>query len=277
MDEKIKKTATKLQGLVKHYDGPPGEVYYDVRKIAETQSEYFFHLGADNIIKLTLYIYSLKKTGDLKLGEKMINNLSFIQLLTTENKSTIQECESCYGSGMERCERCKGSGLIECPKCDGDGEVSCDWCDENDDEECDECDGSETMNCNSCEGSGEVYCPSCRREGETVCETCGGEGGITSEDEVSYEIYFIATWNKQIQDLCELRAESLEPVMSLTQFLRLSNDYLQLTRWDGSAELNIDKDQMYCLDYSNEPEMYLQKNMLIRPRNRYIRDLDYLK
>ena len=167
--------------------------------------------------------------------------------------------------------------MIECPKCDGDGEVSCDWCDENDDEECDECLGSETMNCSNCKGSGDVYCPSCRREGETVCETCGGEGEITSEDEVSYEIYFIATWNKQIQDLCELRAETLEPVMSLTQFLRLSNDYLQLTRWDGSAELNIDKDQMYCLDYSNEPEMYLQKNMLIRPRNRYIRDLDYLK
>ena len=276
MDEKIKKTAAKLQGLVIHYDDP-GEVYYDVRKIAETQSDYFFHLGADNIIKLTLYIYSLKKTGDLKLGEKMINNLSFIQLLVTNNEPSIKECESCAGSGMETCERCKGSGLIECPKCDGDGEVSCDWCDENDDEECDECFGSETMSCNNCEGSGYVYCPSCRREGETVCETCGGEGEIESEIEVSYEIYFIATWNKQIQDFCELRTETLEPVMSLSQFLRLSNDYLQLTRWDGSAELNIDKDQMYCLDFSNEPEIYLQKNMLIRPRNRYIRDLDYLK
>ena len=277
MDEKIKKTATKLQGLVKHYDGPPGEVYYDVRKIAETQSEYFFHLGADNIIKLTLYIYSLKKTGDLKLGEKMINNLSFIQLLTTENKSTIQECESCYGSGMERCERCKGSGLIECPKCDGDGEVSCDWCDENDDEECDECLGSETMNCSNCKGSGDVYCPSCRREGETVCETCGGEGEIVDENEVDYEIYFIATWNKQIQDLCELRAKTLEPVMSLTQFLRSIDKFLELTRWKNSGPLKVDKDQMYCIHYSNEPEMHLQKNMLIRPRNRYIRDLDYLK
>lgn len=276
MDDKIKKTATKLQGLVIHYDDP-GEVYYDVRKIAETQSDYFYYLGPDNIIKLTLYIYSLKKTGDLKLGEKMINNLSFIQLLVTNNEPSIKECESCAGSGMETCERCKGSGLIECPKCDGDGEVSCDWCDENDDEECDECFGSETMNCSNCEGSGDIYCPSCRREGETVCRTCGGEGEIESENEVSYEIYFIATWNKQIQDFCELRAETLEPVMSLTQFLRLSNDYLQLTRWDGSAELNIDKDQMYCLDFSNEPEMYLQKNMLIRPRNRYIRDLNYLK
>ena len=276
MDEKIKKIASNLQDLVSHYDNP-GEVYYDIRKIAETQSDYFYYLGPDNIIKLTLYIYSLKKTGDLKLGEKMINNLSFVQLLTTENKSTIKECESCDGSGMESCEKCKGTGSIECPTCEGDGEVSCEWCDDYDGEECDECLGSETMNCSNCKGSGEVYCPSCRREGETVCETCGGEGEIESEDEVSYEIYFIATWNKQIQDLCELRTETLEPVMSLTQFLRLSNDYLQLTRWDGSAELNIDKDQMYCLDYSNEPEMHLQKNMLIRPRNRYIRDLDYLK
>lgn len=277
MDEKIKKTATKLQGLVKHYDGPPGEVYYDVRKIAETQSEYFFHLGADNIIKLTLYIYSLKKTGDFKLGEKMINNLSFIQLLVTDNEPSIKECKSCDGSGMSRCERCKGSGLIECPKCDGDGEVSCDWCDENDDEECDECLGSETMNCSNCKGSGDVYCPSCRREGETVCETCGGEGEIVDENEVDYEIYFIATWNKQIQDLCELRAETLEPVMSLTQFLRSIDKFLELTRWKNSGPLKVDKDQMYCIHYSNEPEMYLQKNMLIRPTNRYIRNLDYLE
>jgi hypothetical protein len=276
MDEKIKKTATKLQGLVKHYDDP-GEVYYDVRKIAESQSDYFQYLGPDNVIKLTLYIYSLKKTGDLKLGEKMINNLSFIQLLVTNNEPSIKECKSCDGSGMERCERCKGSGLIECPTCDGDGEVSCEWCDDYDMDECEECNGSETINCNSCAGSGEVYCPSCGGAEETVCETCGGEGEIVDEYEVVYEIYFIATWNKQIQDLCELRAETLEPVMSLTRFLRLSDEFLELIRWKNSGPLKVDKDQMYCIHYSNEPEMYLQKNMLIRPTNRYIRNLDYLE
>jgi RecJ-like exonuclease len=178
---------------------------------------------------------------------------------------------------MERCKRCNGIGFIECPKCDGDGEVSCDWCDGDDSEECDECNGSETMNCNSCEGSGDVYCPSCLRDGETVCETCGGEGEIVDEYEVVYEIYFIATWNKQIQDLCELRAETLEPVMSLTRFLRLSDEFLELIRWENSGPLKVDKDQMYCIHYSNEPEMYLQKNMLIRPTNRYIRNLDYLE
>jgi RecJ-like exonuclease len=144
-------------------------------------------------------------------------------------------------------------------------------------DECEECNGSETINCNSCAGSGEVYCPSCGGAEETVCETCGGEGEIVDEYEVVYEIYFIATWNKQIQDLCELRAETLEPVMSLTRFLRLSDEFLELIRWKNSGPLKVDKDQMYCIHYSNEPEMYLQKNMLIRPTNRYIRNLDYLE
>ena len=276
MDERIKKVAQKLQKSIKNYDDV-GFVYQGVRMIAMDQTDYFLHFGPDFLIKLTLYIYSLKKTGDLKLGEKMINNLSFIQLLVTDNEPSIKECKSCDGSGMERCERCKGSGLIECPTCDGDGEVSCEWCDDYDMEECEECNGSETMNCNSCAGSGEVYCPSCGGAEETVCETCGGEGEIVDEYEVVYEIYFIATWNKQIQDLCELRAETLEPVMSLTRFLRLSDEFLELIRWKNSGPLKVDKDQMYCIHYSNEPEMYLQKNMLIRPTNRYIRDLDYLK
>jgi hypothetical protein len=276
MDERIKKVAQKLQKSIKNYDDV-GSVHQGVRIIARDQTDYFLHFGPDFLIKLTLYIYSLKKTGDLKLGEKMINNLSFIQLLVTDNEPSIKECKSCDGSGMERCERCKGSGLIECPTCDGDGEVSCEWCDDYDMEECEECNGSETMNCNSCAGSGEVYCPSCGGAEETVCETCGGEGEIVDEYEVVYEIYFIATWNKQIQDLCELRAETLEPVMSLTRFLRLSDEFLELIRWENSGPLKVDKDQMYCIHYSNEPEMYLQKNMLIRPTNRYIRNLDYLE
>jgi len=276
MDERIKKVAQKLQKSIKNYDDV-GSVHQGVRMIAMDQTDYFLHFGPDFLIKLTLYIYSLKKTGDLKLGEKMINNLSFIQLLVTDNEPSIKECKSCDGSGMERCERCKGSGLIECPTCDGDGEVSCEWCDDYDMDECEECNGSETINCNSCAGSGEVYCPSCGGAEETVCETCGGEGEIVDEYEVVYEIYFIATWNKQIQDLCELRAETLEPVMSLTRFLRLSDEFLELIRWKNSGPLKVDKDQMYCIHYSNEPEMYLQKNMLIRPTNRYIRNLDYLE
>jgi len=276
MDERIKKVAQKLQKSIKNYDDV-GFVYQGVRMIAMDQTDYFLHFGPDFLIKLTLYIYSLKKTGDLKLGEKMINNLSFIQLLVTDNEPSIKECKSCGGSGMEICDRCKGIGFIECPKCDGDGEVSCEWCDGDDSEECDECLGEETMNCDKCGGEGGIHCPTCKGESETVCETCGGEGEIVDEYEVVYEIYFIATWNKQIQDLCELRAETLEPVMSLTRFLRLSDEFLELIRWENSGPLKVDKDQMYCIHYSNEPEMYLQKNMLIRPTNRYIRNLDYLE
>jgi hypothetical protein len=276
MDERIKKVAQKLQKSIKNYDDV-GSVHQGVRIIARDQTDYFLHFGPDFLIKLTLYIYSLKKTGDLKLGEKMINNLSFIQLLVTDNEPSIKECKSCDGSGMEICYRCKGIGFIECPKCDGDGEVSCEWCDGDDSEECDECLGEEPMNCDKCGGEGGIHCPTCKGESETVCETCGGEGETVDEYEVVYEIYFIATWNKQIQDLCELRAETLEPVMSLTRFLRLSDEFLELIRWENSGPLKVDKDQMYCIHYSNEPEMYLQKNMLIRPTNRYIRNLDYLE
>lgn len=276
MDERIKKTASKLQDLVRHHDDV-SEVYYDIRMISQSQSDYFLSLGPDNLIKLTIYVYSLKKTGNFELGEKMIDKLTFIQLLTTENKPAVKECESCDGMGETPCEICRGSGLIECSRCDGSGEVSCEWCDEYDIEGgCEECDGRETMDCNRCQGSGAVDCRACNN-GQKVCITCGGEGEVTSEDEVSYEVYFIATWNKQIIDLCELRAKTLEPVMSLTRFLPASSEYLELSRWEGSAPLNIDRDQMYCIDYSTEPNLYLQKNMIIRPRNSSIGNIEYLE
>ena len=92
MDERIKKVAQKLHKSIKNYNDV-SEVYQGVRTIALQQTDYFSHFGPDFLIKLTLYIYSFKTTGDFKLGEKMVNNLSFIQLLTTNNEPSIKECE----------------------------------------------------------------------------------------------------------------------------------------------------------------------------------------
>jgi hypothetical protein len=269
MDERIKKVAQKLQKSIKNYDDV-GSVHQGVRIIARDQTDYFLHFGPDFLIKLTLYIYSLKKTGDLKLGEKMINNLSFIQLLVTDNEPSIKECKSCDGSGMEICDRCKGIGFIECPKCEGDGEVSCEWCDAYNSDECDECLGEETMNCDKCGGEGGIHCPTCRGESEIVCQTCGGEGEIVDEDEVDYEIYFIATWDKQIQSLLELRVGTLDPIMSEYQFSELSDKYLELSNYESAAPLNVSENEMYCIDYSDEPQLFLEKNMSIRTINRYL-------
>jgi hypothetical protein len=113
MDERIKKVAQKLHKSIKNYNDV-SEVYEGVRTIALQQTDYFSHFGPDFLIKLTLYIYSLKTTGDFKLGEKMVNNLSFIQLISTNNIHSVSECKTCGGDGYTRCGRCKGYDVIEC-------------------------------------------------------------------------------------------------------------------------------------------------------------------
>lgn len=273
MDERIKKVAQKLQKSIKNFDDV-GEFYYGVRTIAMQQSDYFSYFGPDFIIKLTLYIYSLKKTGDLKLGEKMVNNLSFIQLLSTNNVSSISACKSCGGDGYIKCERCRGYDIIECPKCSGDGQLRCQSCD-GDDNECYECDGHGTKNCNKCDGDGAIKCPSCY-EGENKCESCNGEGEIEDENDVNYITYFIATWNEEIKALCESRVRTLEPVMSEREFFNLTNEFIILYSFDSSGPLDIKTTQMYCVYYSDEPQLFLTFTMQIRPRNNVVGNIDYL-
>lgn len=255
MDDKIKKSASKLQDLVNHYNNP-NEVFNDVRTIAVSQRDYFNYLGPYVMIKLTLYIYSLKKTGNFTLGEKMINNLTFSNLLTTNNELSIKECKSCEGSGEITCQRCEGHMTIECPKCEGSGES-----DDNDDDE--------NYNCEKCRGDGEISCPSCNR-GEEICPKCEGSGEIESEDEVSYITYFIVTWNKQIKNLLELRVKTLEPVMSENQFFKLKDEFIVLSELESSAPLDVLENEMYCINYSDNPQLYLQGNMSIRSINRHL-------
>jgi len=276
MDQKAKKVAQVLQNSIKYSDSV-NEVFFGLRQVAQEQPDYFNHFGADFLIKLAIYIYSLKTTGDFKSGEKMVNNLKFAQLLTTNNESLIVVCKSCGGFGFTKCKECKGYEVIECPECDGNGEVSCEWCDEYDIEGgCEECDGKETVDCKECQGDGVIDCPSCDK-GEKVCEKCEGKGEREDQFEVVYTIYFIATWNKKIQDLCELRVKTLEPLMSDQTFYGLNDEYLQLDMWDSSAPINIDNNKIYCIDYSDEPKMFLRKNMFIRPMNSNIPDLEYME
>jgi hypothetical protein len=253
MDEKIKKSAVKLQDLVNNYDNP-NEVFQEVRKIAKSQPDYFNYLGPDNILKLTLYIYSLKKSEDFKLGEKMVNNLYFAHLITTNNDPDIKVCKHCGGDGEITCPRCKGDTIIKCSECDGDGKLE--YEDEN-------------YDCNICLGDGEVRCPSCIR-GESICPECEGSGELESEYEVSYTSYFITTWDKQIQSLLELRVGTLDPIMSEYQFSELSDKYLELSNYESAAPLNVSENEMYCIDYSDEPQLFLEKNMSIRTINRYL-------
>lgn len=273
MDERIKKVAQKLHKSIKNYNDV-GEVYQGVRTIALQQTDYFSHFGPDFLIKLTLYIYSFKTTGDFKLGEKMVNNLSFIQLISTNNINAVSECKTCKGDGYTRCGRCKGYDVIECPACDGDGQVICGQCD-SDDYDCDECDGRGSKYCNKCDGDGAVECPSCHK-GEVKCESCDGTGEFENDDEVVYTTYFIVTWNEEIKTLCESRVGTLEPVMSEREFYNSTDDFIELYTFDGSEALNIISNQMFCVYYSDEPQLFLTFTMQIRPRNNTIGNINHL-
>lgn len=198
MDElKIKNLSKKIVDVIKTYDSPTS-VYYELCDIAKKQEDYFRYLGPENLIKLTIYLYSLKKTKSLNLADKLINNLLFAELVSTENEQYYEECTKC-----------------------------------------------------------DVYT-------SNDCNYCDGTGEINSEDEVFYTTYSVVTWNKVIQDACELRKGTSEPMFSENEFQLLSNDCIILNINDiNSGPLNIIEDEMYCIFYSDDPKLEFTNKMQV--------------
>lgn len=261
MDEKIKRLASKVEGLV-NYFGTPQDTYDDLVKVARKQSDYFTYLGPENFIKLSIYIYSFKETNGFELGEKWINNLAFAELVVTQQDPYIYACNYCGGDGKYDCDNCDGIGIIPCTTCDGDGtEID----DEGDDVTCDSCDGDGEVTCNYCDGARQID-----------CENCNGQGEITSEDEVLYSKYTIVTWNKEIKDACELKEDENEPAISEYTFDSLRNDYIVLFLDDNEhGPLNIIEDEMYCIYYGDEPYLGFTPSMKvdIRLKKNYVNHL----
>lgn len=270
MDEKIKKLAIKVEGLVKYF-GTPQDTYDNLVEVAKNQREYFNYLGPENFVKLALYIYSLKETKGFELAEKWINNLAFAELLTTEGNKYTYHCDECGGDGYVNCDNCDRTGNVECDECEGTGEENCYECDGDGKivgdeglEDCGECGGTGNVECGNCDGAGEVTCDYCSGNGEVQCEICDGSGEIESNDEVVYSMYFIMTWNKNIKDACELKEEDNEPAMSEYDFDRLRDNYVVLF-WDDNyhGPLDVIENEMYCTAYSDEPNLTFTSNMKV--------------
>ena len=196
MNEKLKKITLKLEDSIKKFDSIQ-DLYFRLKKIAKSQSDYFFYLGPDNLIKLAIYIYSYKMTKGFDMGDKMINNLSFAELSTPSEQQYSKTCEECEGAGEMNCLYCGGTHKVKCKNCEGEGEIDCEYCDSNSDEECDECFGEERIDCPECYGRGAVKCDECDVNGTVECSECEGQGEIDT-DEVVVRFVFIATWNKRI-------------------------------------------------------------------------------
>ena len=276
MNEKLKKIALKLEDSIKKFDSIQ-DLYFKLKRIAISQSDYFSYLGPANLIKLSLYIYSYKMTKGFDMGDNMINNLSFAELMNPLEMQYLKTCEECEGDGEMKCLYCGGTHEINCKKCEGEGEIDCEYCNpEVYSYECDECFGEERVDCDECYGRGVVKCEECDVNGTVECDECEGQGEIET-DEVVVRFVFIATWSKRIKDQCELSVGTKTPIISEDEFLSLQSDFIILSSGEGHQILDVEPYQMYCLSYSDEPAITLHPNsMNILPTNK-TKNLEYWK
>lgn len=272
MNEKLKKLAKKLSELIPKSDTPQ-HVYDGLNTVMKTQKDYFQYLGPDNIVKLTLYIYSFKTTGSFNEGDTMISSLGFANVITTEGTEYVKECESCDGAGDVDCEMCD-KGEIQCEKCDGNGEINCPECDgearqmvDGEWEVCDECDGRGEISCDECGGDGYLQCDSCDN-GKNECWDCSGQGEVET-NQIKYDAYFIVTWNRDINRDLSLNENTKYPALSEYEFDRLRDEYIVLQyEDDGHAEFQdwVRTNEVYCTFYSDEPSLNLTEKMRVDNR-----------
>jgi hypothetical protein len=237
MNDKLKRLAVRMMEFLPSEIKTPQECYELFDPIYKSQNDYFTFFPAESLMKLVIYIYSYNTTQDFKLGDKILNNLSFISIFTTTGNYHDEECPTCNGSATERCEGCNGDGKEDCGECGGDGTTE--------DGTCDECNGKGYVTCDQCGGDGEIGCYDCDATGEY--ET----------DKLELNYYYICTWDKFIKDRCELEEGKLEPAMSEYDFDRLRDEYIILRYDERYYEITnrVEINQMYCVTYSDEPRL----------------------
>jgi hypothetical protein len=264
MSDKLKRLAQNLSELSLAEVDNLQEVYIRLCGLMSKQKEYFTHLGTDNVIKLLFYIWSYKQTGQFEMGDKMINQIAFAILITTEETYYVESCDDCGGDGYTRCDVCDGTGRVECSECDGTGEENCYACDgegEVGGETCDECEGYGNMTCTNCDGDENLECSECDG-GSKTCDTCDGDGDVQT-DEYEYKKYYIVTWSKPIKDRCEITEGDTDITMSEYDFDRLREKYVVLHLEDLHDEFQeyVQANEMYCTTYTDTPRLYFTQHM----------------
>ena len=235
----------KISGLINNYETPQ-DVYTELTYISNSQKDYFNILGPENMIKLVFYIFSLKTTNDFILGKKLLDNISFAELIITENKLHTYSCNICGGEGTVPCDSCDEVGYIECDYCDGSGI--------HDGEDCD-----------NCGGDGDYICQDCYGRGNLECYECDGIGEIVSEDEIIFDRYFILTWNDKLKNIFELRENTPEPSISEETFIDHERDIITLHISDYQhGELELIENNFYCVHLSDTPKLKFTPRMEIK-------------
>ena len=263
MSDRIKRLARKMEGIIPYPDNLQ-HLYDNLGETMFQQRDYFEHINPEDRIKLLFYIWSLKLSKDFAIGEDLLNRISFARLFYTEGNHYIETCDDCGGNGENRCDVCDGTGRLSCDECDGSGEVDCTSCDgdgkemgDNGLELCSDCEGTGKEACSDCDGDGDLTCNNCGGDGHATCNECDGDGDIQT-DEYDYNLYFICTWNKQLQERCELTENTLEPAVSEYTFDSLRDQYIIL-KLDDEEHVefndNVEINEVYCITYTDNPRL----------------------
>lgn len=272
MEDKIKRLASNLSEIIPE-PKEPQHVWDNLRVLMKEQKSYFEKIPPQNIIKVIFYIWSLKETGNFKLGEKMLNEISFALVFHHEGNYHKEYCQSCGGQGDYDCDECN-SGSVTCDQCDGSGVEECSECGGNgsvtEDGEtftCPDCAGEGQVECGECSGDGEVDCPSCSY-GKLTCNECDGNGEVDT-NEFEYFEHFIVTWNSFIKNRCEITEEDTDITMSEYEFDRISAQFITLGYTESHMQFEdwVRENEMYCAYYNDNPRLNYDSNMEIFARD----------
>ena len=256
-EKKLRSLSKRLEELV---DGEtPQSIYGNLHVLMKSQQDYFKTFDNLFIVKLVLYIYSYKKTGDFELATKMCNQLFFAKLFKPRDENYQESCNTCGGDGDLECNECYGSGEQQCNNCDGSGEQQCNNCDGSGEIEdvdvegesiavpCPDCNSSGEYTCSDCGGEGLETCYECNGNGREPCYECSGTGEQESE-ELMYDLYSICSWDKDIYNRCEINLNTPNPSFTDDDFYDLRNKYLILHNEEDHGELieDLSSDNYYC-------------------------------
>jgi len=251
MNDNLKNKAKKLYTKFSDKDmESPQYVYEELTKIANRVKVYFQNIKPADFIKLVFYIWSLLKTNQFDLGERLFNNSYYAKLFINEDEIYKRECDYCGGMSDLTCDNCYGNSNLECDQCQGEGLSYCDECD-GDDEDCEECSGTNIKKCDKCGGDGTVNCDKCSY-GYVTCPECLGLGEIES-DEKKITSILIVTWDNHIKNRCELTVETNRSTLTLDEFENRPGNYIILSTKETHFKTEAVPDKLYCSYYSNDP------------------------
>lgn len=278
MDEqKLEKLAINLSGLMKGTDFSPQNCYDQLKGLFQSQKDFFLRLDKNILFKLIIYVYSYKNTKSFDLARKIMNNLFFAKLFQYNDQLFSEECDECRGNGYETCGHCGGDGDMECSHCDGTGELTCGDCNgsgEFDGEKCDECDGKGEVECYNCQGDGKESCDDCDGSGQVDCDVCGGSG-MYETDDLSIRTYDICSWDKDLENRCEIYMGSREPVISDVKFsepdkkniIVLDYEDTKLFTEETDEDNFPDSSMLYCLAKDDEVRLLFSGMFKVKYKN----------